>query len=224
MTLLKPIAAMLALAAFGVCVGLGADALMRPAPPRTNEMAAATIGGLDLVVPSQFLRQGARHEAAERLDAVLRHPIMTPAAWERPAAGLPPATARHLVFLSVTRADGGIDPSERPQDLYGRFLEPDTWQNPGGLLLRRFQAGSPYDDEEIYLAPPDGRAFTARCRKPTRSAERLVDIGEACLWRYRRDGADIQVRFSPELLPDWEALSAGVRQRVDEWAARPAKN
>jgi hypothetical protein len=110
-----------------------------------------------------------------------------------------------------------LDPSERPQELYGRFLEPDTWESPGGLLLRRFEAGSPYEDEELFIAPPDGRAFSARCRKPGKATEA---IGDACLWRFRQSGADVQVRFTVDLLPQWETMATGVGKLLERWTAR----
>jgi hypothetical protein len=167
-----------------------------------------------------FFRGGAppRTGTSERIDLLALFPEMS-------AAGIPPATTtaltaqdpRRLVFIAVLRGDGVLDPSERPQELYGRFLEPDTWQNPGGLLLRRFEAGSPYEDEELFIAPPDGRVFAARCRKPGKGTE---NIGEACLWRFRQAGADVQVRFSVDLLPQWEPMATGVGRLLGAWAAK----
>jgi hypothetical protein len=215
MHLVTKAAIVAAMGLVGVGAGLGADALLRPVAAPAAEVVPATIGALRLAVPAAFVRGGAR-AGGERIDAVLRHPTFEAAASAPRGARPAGADVSGLVFLSIVKADGGIDPAERAQDLYGRFLEADAWQNPGGLLLRRFQAGSPYEDEELYLSPPDGRAFTARCRKPGKGTDL---IGEACLWRHRIEGADIQVRFAPDLLPEWEALAAGVRQRVAEWAA-----
>ncbi len=132
--------------------------------------------------------------------------------------------AANLVFLSIMPADDAMDPTQRIQDLYGRFFEADAWQNPGGLLMRRFQAGSPYEDEELYLAPPDGRAFAARCRKAGRAGDRAAElVGETCLWRFRQNGADILVRFSPERLPNWETLASGVRGQLQRWTSADAR-
>jgi hypothetical protein len=179
-----------------------------------------TINNLRLTIPMDFLRGGApsRIGTSERVDVITQFPEMSP-------AGIPPATttglkaqdSRQLVFIAILRGDGVLDPSERPQELYGRFLEPDTWQNPGGLLLRRFEAGSPYEDEELFIAPPDGRVFAARCRKPGKGAE---SIGEACLWRFRQAGADVQVRFSVDILPQWEVMAMDVRRLLETWAVK----
>ena len=214
MSWLKTISLVAATGLIGVGAGLGAHALIRgQAPKQPIEMLPVTAGGLRMVVPSNYARGGVA--TGNRIDLVLRHPDMTPAVTA-------PADSPGLVFVAVMPSDGEMDPAQRVQDLYGRFLEADTWQNPGGLLLRRFQAGSPYEDEELYLAPPDGHDFAARCRKKVRGIDRQSElVGEACLWRFRRAGADIQVRFAPEMLPAWEALSLGVKGRLDRWARAP---
>jgi hypothetical protein len=218
---LKTILMIAGLALAGVGVGLGINAFRGGhVLPGTAENIPVTINSLRLTVPQDFFRGGTlpRGGTGERIDLVARFPDMI-------AAGIPPSTTtvlaaqdpRMLVFIAVLRGDGVLDPSERPQELYGRFLEPDTWENPGGLLLRRFEAGSPYEDEELFIAPPDGRAFSARCRKPGKATE---SIGDACLWRFRQSGADIQVRFSVELLPQWEAMAFGVAKLLERWTAR----
>ncbi len=202
----------------GIGAGLGAHALMLSQNPRAApEPVVATIGGLPLVVPADIVR-GSASSPGNRLNLVMRYPGMTAVeARSRPDAA-------SLIFMAIMPADGAMDPSQRIQDLYGRFFEPDAWQNPGGLLMRRFQAGSPYEDEELYLAPPDGGAFSARCRKAGRAGDRAAElVGETCLWRFRRAGADILVRFSPERLPDWEGVAAEVRGLLDRWTTVDAR-
>jgi hypothetical protein len=221
MTPIKTVLAIMALALLGVVMGLGINAFRGGRMvPGAVEKVPVTINNLRLTVPMDFFRGGApsRTGTSERIDLLTLFPEMN-------AAGIPPATTtaltaqdpRRLVFVAILRGDGVLDPSERPQELYGRFLQPDTWQNPGGLLLRRFEAGSPYEDEELFIAPPDGRVFAARCRKPGKGAE---SIGEACLWRFRQAGADVQVRFSVDLLPQWEAMAMGVGRLLATWAAK----
>jgi hypothetical protein len=221
MTPIKTVLAIVTLALLGVTMGLGINAYRSERTmPGAVELVPVTINSLRLNVPMDFFRGGAppRTGTSERADLLALFPDMHP-------AGVPPATTtamtaqdpRRLVFIAVLRGDGVLDPSERPQELYGRFLEPDTWQNPGGLLLRRFEAGSPYEDEELFIAPPDGRVFAARCRKPGKGTE---SIGEACLWRFRQAGADVQVRFSVDLLPQWEAMAMGVGRLLETWAAK----
>jgi hypothetical protein len=221
MTPIKTILAIASLALLGVVMGLGINAFRGgQAMPGAVERMPVTINNLRLNVPRDFFRGGTppRTGTSERIDLLALFPEMS-------SAGVPPATTmaltaqdpRRLVFIAVLRGDGVLDPSERPQELYGRFLEPDTWQNPGGLLLRRFEAGSPYEDEELFIAPPDGRVFAARCRKPGKGTE---SIGEACLWRFRQAGADVQIRFSVDLLPQWEPMAMGVGRLLETWTAK----
>jgi hypothetical protein len=222
MTAWKTLLTVIVLALTGVGTGLAVNAYIRPesgwvAP----EIVPVTINNLRLNVPSPYFRGGVapRANAAERVDLIIRHHGMA-------AAGITPRNRRdmaahdprELIFLAILRNDGVIDPADRPQDLYGRFLEPDAWQNPGGLLLRRFEASSPYHDEELFIAPPDGKLFSARCRKSGKGAE--AAIGESCIWRFRHQGADLQVRFAPELLPQWEAMASGLQRLLSDWKAK----
>ncbi len=200
----------LALVGAGVGVGLFWWTTLPPAGPR--EPIRVTVGPAGFRIPPAYFRGGAlpRPGSQERVDLALTFPALEP-------AGAVEANAR--IFLAILREDGVIDPAERVNDIYGRFLEPDIWQNPGGLLLRRFSPDSPYGDEELFISPPDGRAFAARCRRPPPRdrPEKLHDIGESCLWRFRIRGADAQLRFPPDVLPQWEALAEGVKARIVEW-------
>lgn len=109
------------------------------------------------------------------------------------------------VFILVAPKDETIDPAARPSRLYARFLEGEVLAAPGGLMMRRFEAGSPYELELLYLAPPDGSTFFARCPKPEAGF-----MGAApCLWALRRGALDVELRFSPALLEHWERLAEG---------------
>lgn len=119
--------------------------------------------------------------------------------------------SENIVFLTLTPAGRGLDPSERMAKLYARFLEPEEWSHPGGLVMRRFVPGSPFDKEDLYLTPPEGKAFTARCLRPAPVPDGLPD---ACIHDLRLGSLNVQLRFSPARLVDWEALTQGARQLV----------
>lgn len=126
-----------------------------------------------------------------------------------------------LVKVTVTPVEEGLDPQERPAKLYARFLTSDTLEGPGGLVLRRFEPDSPYDSEELFLAPPDGREFFARCPKAQLGAP-----GEGCLSIFRAGALEVELRYPPELLDHWDALYEGARSllaRMQRLAARPAR-
>jgi len=175
---------------------------------RPKASPAVEIGGIRLVIPAAFLRASETVPPGEAAVA-LAWPGLMPAGGT--ASGIMPA-----VFISLVRADDAIDPAERTMTLYARFFAAENWSNPGGLVMRRFRAGTPYQDEELYFAPPDGTAFSARCpRQGTVGA-----IGTAgCLWLVRLRGLDIRVRFPPEILPDWQQLRAGIDGLLGEWIA-----
>lgn len=124
---------------------------------------------------------------------------------------------RQSVFMTLRPEDEASDPADRMETLYARFLQSDVWQGENGLLMRRFEAGSPYEREELHFVPPDGRSFAARCVRPTQPPS---DLPSTCLATMRLDGLDIDIRFSPTLLSRWNVLSDGVRRLVDSFVQR----
>ena len=106
------------------------------------------------------------------------------------------ASARFTAIHFDTKAQSG---GRRPQSAA-------VWIGPEGLILRRFEQGSPYDLEELYIAPPDGRTFFARCLKPSEADAAARDF---CLFLFREDDLDVELRFAPALLEHWEALTEG---------------
>jgi hypothetical protein len=204
-----------------VCGGAGISLfwLLRDPAARSLDVIPYSIDNLRLAVPQAYLRPGqpTRAGSVDRLDAVAAFPDMRAAGTAAtPEAAYEKRGNNRMVFVSVQKNDGAPDPADRPQQIYGRFLEPDTWDSPGGLVMRRFTANSPYADEELFIAP-DSRQFSARCRKKAQGAEA---IGETCIWRFRRSGADVQIRFSPDLLAEWEALAYGVGALLESWTPR----
>jgi hypothetical protein len=126
--------------------------------------------------------------------------------------------AASSVAITLTPRDDGLDPSERPAKLYARFLTPETHEGPGGLVLRHFEPGSPYDSEELLIAPPDGRTFFARCPKTDAGAP-----GEACISVFRNGGLDVELRYPPALLEHWDALIDGAQALIAKMTPRRKK-
>lgn len=167
------------------------------------------IGGQKVHVPRAMVREPDLREggAVNRLDLALLWPEL------RGAAGASRSEMeRGLVFIGIEDAEsraaapGDIDPAERPVELYARFLAQEAWSNPGGLVMRRFRAGTPYEGEELYLSTPDERVFAARC-----PIQKAGNAEEPCLWQTRVAGLELQVRFAPRLLINWSALAREVR-------------
>jgi hypothetical protein len=185
-------------------------ALMRPGRPAAS-LARLSLGATRLVVPTDYMRfDGDRGGGdLDRLDLAARFPDFAPAGRVtlRPGADIQ-ERADATVFLSLTPGDSSLAPEDRPMKLYARFLDPAEWSHPGGLVMRRFQPGSPYDGEELYIAPPEGRAFFARCARP---ADKPDGLPNACISEMRANGLNLQLRFSPALLSEWERVAEGAR-------------
>lgn len=125
-----------------------------------------------------------------------------------------------VVLMRLAPADDSLPPEERAEQLYARFLSSEAWSNPGGLILRGFSPGTPYEHEELYLAPPDGRDFAARC--PRGEIAGALGAG-LCLWEFRTGGTDVLVSFAPARLADWQAIAATGRETAAQIlkSARP---
>lgn len=192
----KVLVAVAALAAMGLGAALVYDRLSAGA--RRAQGGDTYVGNVRLRLPPGYARFpiGRRGGMHDRLDLVAFAPSLQP-------AGDAAEPRNDLVFISLTPAEPTVDPADRPVKLYARFLEEESWSEPSGLLLRRFQAGSPYAFEDLYIAPPEGRAFSARC---TRVREKPDGLPETCLTDLRIGGLDAQLRYAPDLLPQWQAL------------------
>jgi hypothetical protein len=124
---------------------------------------------------------------------------------------------KETVFITISQADAAVDPASRPALLYSRFLEGDASTGAGGLIARKFESGSPFELERLYLAPPDGRAFFARCPKQRPSDDALLD---QCLWLFRIKSLDVELRFAATLLERWDVLAEKTRAFVRSIAVR----
>jgi len=204
-----------------LCAGLTylAVALLGAGAPKA--MVDASIGAAQFAFAADLARdeETAAGGLADRLAFVATFPDFAPRP-ARPAPAKGKSRPPELVFVTITPKDDAIDPAERPDRLYARFLEAEAFVGPGGLVLRRFEPDSPYGLEQIYMAPPDGRGFFARCPKP---AEDGGETQEPCLFLFRDGGLDVELRFSTALLEQWEALNDGAHAFVERIRARPAK-
>lgn len=174
-----------------------------------------TLGAVRLAFDARYARflPGRAGGQLDQVDLAAHFPDFAPAG---EINGLSPSSdmaARHelQVFLTLTPIAKGLDPAERVSKLYARFLEEEEWSHPGGLVMRRFAAGSPFANEDLYLTPPEGKLFAARCARPASQPDGLPDT---CLHEFRLGGLNVQLRFSPARLADWDAMTEGARQLV----------
>ena len=157
-----------------------------------------TIGAQTFTIPPHWL-QGRPAPRGGRLMVVVPWSDITRA---------PEASEPADIVLTLAPADGSMAPAERPSLLYARFLTPATAAAEGGLVRREFREGSPFEGEALYLSPPQGRAFAARCpASPQEGPGRT-----RCLAEFRVGDVDLVAAFEPALLPQWDLLAKGIRR------------
>lgn len=204
----KLFAVLLGLCALAAAGGYGAWLTLRPVQgPATTQ---AVVGVSSFTLPSGYFRPASRAGGRlDKLELAAFFPDFTPAGDPTDIVGVTDLAERHdkLVFVTISEADLTLDPADRPVKLYARFLEPDEWTHPGGLIARGFVAGSPFEGEELYFAAPEGREFAARCGRPDQNRT----IPNFCVDDFRLDELNVELRFSANLLSEWEKLVAGAR-------------
>jgi hypothetical protein len=209
MGMIQWLVAIVGLAGVGIGTGIGAYALIAPpdapAPPPQATTRVVSLGEQRLTIPTHLFR-GPPPKPGDVVDR-----IVLKASLVGLAAPLILSDQPRTIAVTLVRPDDTIDPADRVADVYARFLTAEAWSHPSGLILRRFDANSPYLDEDLLIAPPDAPPFSARCRHPSTRPDL---IPEACIWRLRARGLEIEVRFPPEHLNDWNAIGASVRALV----------
>jgi hypothetical protein len=182
--------------------------VLRPTQGSTTTQAAVGVSTFSL--PSGYFRPGSRAGGrVDKLELATFFPNFAPAGDLSDIVGATDLAERHdkLIFITISEADLTLDPADRPAKLYARFLEPDEWTHPGGLIARGFVAGSPFEGEELYYAAPEGREFAARCGRPDPNRT----TPNFCIDDFRLDELNVELRFSANLLSEWEKLIAGAR-------------
>lgn len=212
-----PRALILSLVAIAALAGLGAVAYgvsVYLHPAASNGLRQVSVGATIFSLRGDYLRPSSRGgEHLDELDLAAFFPGFAPAG---DAGDVKVQTDlgerfQRIVFISIRPSDSSLDPAERLTRLYARFLEADEWTHPGGLAARAFQKGSPFENEELYFAAPEGRAFAARCQQPDQTRK----TPNTCAYDFRLGALDVELRFSAALLSDWEALNAGARGLIE---------
>ncbi len=163
----------------------------------------ARIGDVALMVPQDLT--GAGDDDQERLVGMTRLRLDWPS--------LGPARGHNRAKLLIT-----LSPQDKVNEpamqlaVYARFLTPTVWSNPGGLVVRGFRKGSPYEGDDLYVSVPDGRGFAARCPVERVGAPALDEL---CRVTFRHRGMDVNIRFPRSIIADWELMIGGVRHTVD---------
>lgn len=195
----------LALALLGTALGANAALFLRAdgsAEPLAGTVDV-TLSGTRITVPRALIRDRAQMAGGrlDRLDLAVTTADFAP---------VPPPSARepnrpvpeHLVLMLTATHAANPDATDLFQTLYARFLGRETWSNPGGLVMRRFRPGTPYEDRELYIGAGGRRIFIALCPQ---DAHRDI---EPCTALLRQDGLDAELRFNARHLPEWRRIAA----------------
>jgi hypothetical protein len=195
-----------AIGLLAIALAFGVAFLSRGRAP--NAIVRSVLAGEAFVYSSAYARDDATAAGGviDRLSFLVTPPDLRPA---------PKTGATQTITLNVTPKDDGPDPADRAATLYARFLAPAAEDGPEGLVRRQFEAGSPYDFEELYLAPPDGRRFYARCLRPPVNAP-----NEACLSIFRDGAFDVELRYPASLLSEWDVLYDSARALIARMVRR----
>jgi hypothetical protein len=102
------------------------------------------------------------------------------------------------IFLSIAAHHDTLAPDTRVRTIYPRYLEQASTPGEDGLTMRAFRDGTPYGNEDMFLANTPN--LVARC---TRDAA----TPGMCLSERRIDGADLTFRFPRNWLAQWRDVA-----------------
>ena len=102
------------------------------------------------------------------------------------------------IFLSISAHHDVLAPGTRVRTIYPRYLEQASPPGQDGLTMRAFRDGTPYSNEDLFLAKAPN--LYARC---TRDAA----TPGMCLSERRIDGADLTFRFPRSWLAQWRDVA-----------------
>ena len=105
------------------------------------------------------------------------------------------------IFLSIAAHHDTLAPDMRVRTIYPRYLEKASPPGQDGLTLRAFRDGTPYSNEDLFLA--NAPAMVARCTRDGATPA-------MCLSERRIDGADLTFRFPRSWLSQWRDVASAI--------------
>jgi hypothetical protein len=194
-------AALLILAAGVLATGLAIVLTQRRDEPAST-LQPARVGDVALMVPKELTGPD-ENGVTSRLVGMVRLRL------DWPGRGPARRENRQRLLITLSPPDKVNEPA-RQLATYARFLTPTVWSNPGGLVVRGFRKGSPFENDEFYVSVPDGRGFAARCPLETGSG-----LEEPCRITFQHRGMDVNIRFPRAIIADWAVMLGGVRRTLD---------
>ena len=162
-----------------------------------------SIGNTLFNVPAAAIRMKIQRHSGpqERIDLSFTFPSLEPPeAQKRVSAGNLDDAVQPIdrIFLSIAAHHDSLAPDIRTRTIYPRYLDQTTTAGEDGLTMRAFREGSPYSNEDLFLAGAPN--ISARC---TRDAA----TPGMCLSERRIEGADLTFRFPRSWLAQWHEVA-----------------
>jgi hypothetical protein len=168
-----------------------------------------SVGATLFNVPTQAVRRKVQRHSGpqERVDLSFIYPSLeAPDTTKHSGAETSEEAVPRIdrIFVSISAHHDTLAPDIRARTIYPRYLEKTSTQGQDGLAMRAFRDGTPYSNEDLFVAGTP--AMVARC---TRDAA----TPGMCLSERRIDGADLTFRFPRSWLAQWRDV-AGAMERL----------
>jgi len=200
------VAIMLASAATAGAIALVAYLLWPTWGPEASSSPTrlpVSIGATLFNVPTTAIRMKIQRHSGqqERIDLSFTFPSLeAPDAPKHVSADTVEETAQPIdrIFLSISAHHDTLAPDARVRTIYPRYLEQASMPGQDGLTMRAFRDGTPYSNEDLFLANTPG--LSARCSRDAATPG-------MCLSERRIDGADLTFRFPRSWLAQWRDVA-----------------
>jgi hypothetical protein len=169
-----------------------------------------TVAGVAFNVPPAAIRFKMQRRAGpqSRVDLAFLWPSLEP---PLPATAVTPADAPKVterIFVTIAGSDGTLPPGDRLKSIYPRYVATGPAVDMGGLQVRAFKSGTPYQGEDLIYDPAAPERLLMRC------TQTFAGTPGTCLHERRVGSADITVRFPRDWLTDWRATAAGIDRLI----------
>ena len=174
-----------------------------PRASSSPERLPVSVGATLFNVPTMAVRRKIQRHSGpqERVDLSFTFPALeAPDAPKHVSADTVEESIQPIdrIFLSISAHHDTLAPDARVRTIYPRYLEKASPPEQDGLTMRAFRDGTPYSNEDLFLAKAPN--LTARC---TRDAA----TPGMCLSERRIDGADLTFRFPRSWLAQWRDVA-----------------
>ena len=136
----------------------------KPASPDAPSLPI-TVAGVAFNVPPAAIRFKMQRRAGpqSRVDLAFLWPSLEP---PLPATAVTPADAPKVterIFVTIAGSDGTLPPGDRFKSIYPRYVATGPAVDMGGLQVRTFKSGTPYQGEDLIYDPMAPERLLMRC-------------------------------------------------------------